>query len=77
MDVVVYSTPTCVACKQTYRALDKMGIEYKIVDMSTDASVLDHIRSLGFLQAPVVESGSDMWSGFRPDKLNSLTQIAA
>jgi glutaredoxin-like protein NrdH len=73
MEVVVYSTPSCVQCKQTYRELDKKGIAYKVVDLSEDEAAMSRVRGLGFSQAPVVEAGDDnMWAGFRPDLIKKL-----
>lgn len=72
MSVVVYSKPACVQCNATYRALDKKGIDYTIVDMSQDPEALEHVKSLGYQQAPVVVAGDSHWSGFRPDRINSL-----
>ncbi|MHA6969450.1 glutaredoxin-like protein NrdH (plasmid) [Glutamicibacter bergerei] len=64
----VYSKPNCVQYSATYRALDKKGIEYQKIDVSQDPRSLEFIRSLGYAQAPVVVTGQDHWSGFRPDK---------
>ncbi|MBY3151278.1 glutaredoxin-like protein NrdH [Rhizobium laguerreae] len=73
MEVVVYSTPSCVQCKQTYRELDKKGIAYKVVDLSVDEAAMSRVRGLGYAQAPVVEVGADnMWQGFRPDLIKKL-----
>lgn len=74
MAVTVYTKPACVQCKATYRALDKKGIEYEVVDMSQDPTALDKIRGLGFMQAPVVVTPNDSWSGFRPDKIDELAK---
>ncbi|MGP5015716.1 glutaredoxin-like protein NrdH [Glutamicibacter ardleyensis] len=68
----VYSKPNCVQCSATYRALDKKGIEYQKIDVSQDPRSLEFIRSLGYAQAPVVVTGQDHWSGFRPDKIAVL-----
>lgn len=73
MTVTVYTKPACVQCNMTYRALDKLGVEYNTVDITEDAAALDHIKGLGYLQAPVVIAGEDHWSGFQPDKINALT----
>jgi len=70
--VTVYSKPACVQCDATYRALDKKGIEYTVVDISTDARALEQVRALGYLQAPVVVAGEEAWSGFRPDQITAL-----
>lgn len=72
MEVIVYSTPSCVQCKQTYKELDKKGIAYKVVDLAADEAAMSRVRGLGFSQAPVVEAGEDMWAGFRPDKIKKL-----
>mgnify|MGYP001384031221 CR=1 FL=1 len=77
MEVTVYSTPSCVQCKQTYRELDKRGIAYRVVDLTQDDEAMSRVRGLGFSQAPVVEAGSDMWAGFRPDRIRQIGQIAA
>ncbi|WP_159794965.1 glutaredoxin-like protein NrdH [Puerhibacterium puerhi] len=77
MSVTVYSKPACVQCDATYRALDKKGVEYTVVDITQDAEALEMVRGLGYLQAPVVVADGDHWSGFRPDKIGALARQAA
>lgn len=77
MTVTVYTKPACVQCNATYRALDKKGIAYQSVDMSQDAEALERVRAMGYMQAPVVVTDGDHWSGFRPDKIEELAQVAA
>ncbi len=72
MAITVYSKPSCVQCTATYRALDSKGIEYEIFDVSVDDKALETVKSLGYLQAPVVITDDDHWSGFRPDKIATL-----
>lgn len=72
MTIAVYSKPSCVQCTATYRALDKQGIEYEIFDVSVDEQALGVVKGLGYLQAPVVVTDNDHWSGFRPDKISAL-----
>jgi glutaredoxin-like protein NrdH len=72
MAITVYSKPSCVQCTATYRALDKKGIEYEIFDVSVDEKALEAVKSLGYMQAPVVITDDDHWSGFRPDKIALL-----
>jgi glutaredoxin-like protein NrdH len=67
--ITVYSKPSCVQCTATYRALDKKGIEYTVFDVSVDEKALETVKQLGYLQAPVVVTETDHWSGFRPDKI--------
>ncbi|CRK51639.1 glutaredoxin-like protein [Rhodococcus sp. RD6.2] len=77
MSITVYTKPACVQCNATYRALDKAGIEYNVIDISEDAEARDFVMALGYLQAPVVVAGDDHWSGFRPDRIKSLATAAA
>ncbi|PBI91148.1 glutaredoxin [Rhodococcus erythropolis] len=76
MAITVYTKPACVQCNATYRALDKAGIEYAIIDITENAQARDYVMSLGYLQAPVVVAGENHWSGFRPDEISKLTQAA-
>ena len=74
MSITVYSKPACVQCTATYRALDKAGVEYTVVDISEDLEARDYVMSLGHMQAPVVVTHSENWSGFRPDRINEMVQ---
>ncbi|MCL2533373.1 MAG: redoxin NrdH [Nocardiaceae bacterium] len=77
MSITVYTKPACVQCNATYRALDKAGLEYDVVDISENPEARDYVMALGYLQAPVVVAGDDHWSGFRPDRIKDLTANAA
>lgn len=77
MTVTVYTKPACVQCNATYRALDKRGVAYRSVDISQDAEALDRVRALGYMQAPVVVTDDDHWSGFNPDKIGALAESTA
>ncbi|WP_280274174.1 glutaredoxin-like protein NrdH [Nocardia wallacei] len=77
MTITVYTKPACVQCNATYRALDKAGIDYAVVDISENAEARDYVMALGYLQAPVVVAGEEHWSGFRPDRIKSLLTQAA
>lgn len=77
MDITVYSKPLCVQCDATKRALTKAGVAYSVVDVTEDAEALAKVKSLGYMQAPVVITGDDHWAGFRPDKIKALAASAA
>lgn len=70
--ITVYSKPACVQCTATYRALEQAGIEYNIIDLSTDDEAVEFVKTLGYLSAPVIVTDTEHWAGFRPDKLKSL-----
>lgn len=73
----MYSKPLCVQCDATKRALNKAGISYDLVDITEDADALAKVKSLGYVQAPVVITAEDHWSGFRPDKIKAIAGIGA
>lgn len=75
--VTVYTKPQCVQCTATYKALDKAGIEYKVIDITEVPEAREYVLSLGYLQAPVVVAGDEHFSGFRPDRIKSLARGVA
>lgn len=77
MTITVYTKPQCVQCGATIKALDKAGIAYELVDLTTDTDARDYIMALGYLQAPVIVTDTDHWSGFRPDRIANLAHNAA
>ncbi|GAB2539640.1 glutaredoxin-like protein NrdH [Brachybacterium huguangmaarense] len=76
MDITVYSKPMCVQCDATKRALTKAGLAYDVVDVTEDADALARIKGMGYMQAPVVITADDHWSGFRPDKIKAISAAA-
>lgn len=77
MSITVYTKPACVQCNATYKALDKAGVEYEVIDIADDSEARDYVMALGYLQAPVVVAGDEHWSGFRPDRIKALVAAAA
>ncbi|MGF0227508.1 glutaredoxin-like protein NrdH [Dietzia natronolimnaea] len=77
MAITVYTKPQCVQCGATIKALEKAGLDYELVDITTDTDAHDYVMALGHLQAPVVVAGTDHWAGFRPDRIKDLGCTAA
>lgn len=79
--ITVYSKPACVQCSATYRALDKLGAEYTVVDIGEDDQARELVMGMGHLQAPVVVvttgDSTTSWAGYRPDRIKALTTTAA
>jgi glutaredoxin-like protein NrdH len=71
--VTVYTLPSCVQCDNTKRVLTKNGISFETVDLSTDETAMEMVKTLGYQAAPVVIAGDDHWSGFRPDRIAALS----
>jgi len=72
MSITVYSKPACVQCTATTRALDRQGVDYTVIDVSTDAEAYELVQGLGYRQVPVVIAGERHWAGFRPDMISAL-----
>ncbi|MGP9796174.1 glutaredoxin domain-containing protein [Halomonas sp. 86] len=68
--IKIYTTPNCPQCDATKRTLEKRGIEYR--QMAFTDSVRDRFYADGHRQLPIVEAGSETWSGFRPDLIAAL-----
>jgi glutaredoxin-like protein NrdH len=75
--VTVYTTSACQPCKATKRKLDMLGVPYVEIAADADPAIADELKARGFTQSPVVEltyegRRVDAWSGYQPDKVNSL-----
>lgn len=74
MSTTVYTKPGCVQCNATFKALETAQVSYRTVDVTEDPQAVEKLRDLGYMQAPVVVTDSDHWSGFRPDKIAELAR---
>jgi len=68
----VYTKDNCVQCDMTKRLMDKVGIEYDVINLSQNPEELDKLIQLGYRAAPVVVTDNDSWAGFQPDKIAEL-----
>lgn len=71
--ITVFTRPACGPCRATKVALDKLGLDYDVIDISVDDEARDYVMSLGHLSAPVVVAGDQHWSGFRPERIKDLS----
>lgn len=60
----------------TLRTLDRQGVTYQVIDVSQDPEAAAQVQAWGYRQVPVVQFGEEHWSGFRPERLASLTSNA-
>jgi glutaredoxin-like protein NrdH len=85
--VTVYTKNGCPQCDMTKSVLTSEGVEFKTINVNEVDEVeveingeivkknpIDYIKEdLGFMAMPVVVAeGHEPFSGFRPDKLQSL-----
>jgi glutaredoxin-like protein NrdH len=72
MKITVWTKPGCSQCDMTCKQLDKRGIIYSIRRLDRSPKAVDRFLELGLMAAPIVETDTKRWSGFRLDKINSL-----
>lgn len=69
--VKVYTQPNCSQCEATKRKLTEKGVEFEVRDITDEDR--EKFSQMGFRSAPIVDTGEDIWAGFRPDKLMTLS----
>ncbi len=75
MAITVYESPDCAQCRMTKHILERDGILYTPVDLSTDLDAHRFVtRDLGYKSAPVVyavfpDGHTEHWSGLQPQRL--------
>lgn len=75
-DVTLYTKPDCIQCTMTKKGLDRAGVTYDTIDLTTNPQALEHVKQLGYMAAPVVQSNTDRdvhWAGFNPDQIAKVS----
>lgn len=72
-NITVYGSPQCVQCTATTKSMERHGISFSYVDVSTDLEARSFVTDkLGYSQVPVVVVGDKHWAGFQPDRIKGL-----
>ena len=72
-NVTIYSTPTCHFCHAAKDFMNEQGVEYKEVDVATDAEQRQEmIEMTGQMGVPVIRIGDDVVVGFDEGKVKEL-----
>lgn len=74
MRIVVWTTQSCVQCRQTKMLMDRLGIRYDEMALEQHPDKVQEFKEKGFLAAPIVETDRKIWSGFRYEKIQSLAR---
>lgn len=75
--ITVFGKPSCQGCKLTVRHLDKQGTPHAYRDVTEDPDAAAAVAALGYKALPVVTAGDMHWTGYSPDRLNTLGRIHA
>lgn len=73
--VTVFSQPNCVPCKKVKSWFDAKGVEYVERDVTTDPDALQHIRDLGHMGVPVIETDTKSWVGIDLANMKELANV--
>lgn len=76
-EVLVWEKPSCVQRTATLRALDAKGIPHRVLDLTEHQDAITILKNANFMQAPFVQHGDDVWTGFRPDKIDAIAKAIA
>ena len=63
---------TCSQCDMTLKQFDKRGIIYQEKRLDKSPKAVQRFLDMGLMAAPIVETDTKRWSGFRLDKIKSL-----
>lgn len=70
--VVVYSLPNCSQCEATKKRLADKNVDFDSVSLLDHKEQLVRFKSMGHRTAPIVVAGDSVWSGYQPEKIDSL-----
>ncbi|WP_206492436.1 glutaredoxin family protein [Rhodococcus sp. KRD162] len=74
--ITIYSTPSCTKCNATKNKFDALGLEYQEILFEDDPEALARFKKMGYLTAPVVVAGEEIWCDFRLDRIKALAKAA-
>lgn len=70
--IKVYTQEACQPCRMTKRALAKAALEYVEIPLDEVPELIAGFVEEGHKTAPIVDTGEERWSGFRPDKIRAI-----
>ena len=72
MKITVWTLPNCIACFNTMRQFDKLGIQYQVRQLNRSPKAVERFKEMGLIAAPIVETDDRRWSGFRINRIRDL-----
>lgn len=72
--IKVYSKDRCPQCRMTKKKLKEMNVSFEEINVGVDSKAMDYLKSQGFKSVPIVETESETWAGFQPDRIEAITK---
>ncbi|MDG3141637.1 glutaredoxin-like protein NrdH [Streptococcus suis] len=70
--ITIFSKNNCMQCNMTKKFLEKEGASFQEINIDEHPEYIEHVKSLGFSAAPVIQAGDTVFSGFQPSKLKEI-----
>lgn len=70
--IKLFVKDNCQQCLMTERWLVEHQIKFKTINLTENPNWAESLKKRGFQSTPVVYTGTQVWTGFRPQKLNQL-----
>ncbi len=72
-EITIFTTPTCPACRQAKEYLSNKGVNFKELDVSSDAGARKTMfEKSGRLAVPTLLIGEEVIIGFDTNKIEKL-----
>ncbi|WZL72445.1 glutaredoxin family protein [Clostridiaceae bacterium 35-E11] len=71
-NVVVYSSDSCIYCKDAKNYLQSLGVEYTEKNVSKDMTARKELMAKGFMGVPVILIDDETIQGFDKGRLDEL-----
>lgn len=68
-EITIYETPNCNGCFATKLRFKKAGVPFTTAPITDE--VLTEFHHHGFQQAPIVTTGTRVWSGYRTTEIDA------
>lgn len=67
--ITIYETPNCNGCYATKLRFKRAGVPFTVLPVTDE--VLAEFHHHGFQQAPIVTTGTRVWSGYRLEHIDA------
>jgi glutaredoxin-like protein NrdH len=74
MKTIVYTLPNCSQCDATKRLMTANNIEFDELALQDYPDKAQEFIEQGHKSAPIVDTGSQVWSGFKYEEIKALAQ---
>lgn len=75
MKTIVYTLPNCVQCDNTKRLMTANNIEFTELALQDYPDKVQEFMDQGHKTAPIVDTGSKVWSGFKYEEIKALAEL--